>query len=250
MTFKHLFLRKDNCFDFYFQRCDSTHFIADICILTSFWFKKYLLFLLEKIMKKLVFLLFITISVSAQVELKANIPTLAVGIPNIGLEFQVGKNASIQLDVLGSFWNTIDGDPLHINQTFLEYRLYSKSNISEWFVGAHLGYGMFTFQKPNNLVIYPRYASSGNSEGSYRSGRSVFHGLTIGYKKLLSRRFSLELFVGGGYAMSHYKGYKGMERVDISLKDYKPFNGSGEVLIYRGGLMLIYKIFPYQKKEE
>ena len=200
-------------------------------------------------MKKLVFLFFITISVSAQVELKANIPTLAVGIPNIGLEFQVGKNASIQLDVLGSFWNSIDGDPLHINQTFLEYRLYSKSNISEWFVGAHLGYGMFTFQKPNDLVVYPKYSNSGNSEGSYRSGRSVFHGLTIGYKKLLSRRFSLELFLGGGYAMSHYKKYKGMKRVDTAPED-QPFNGSGEVLIYRGGLMLIYKIFPYQKKEE
>jgi hypothetical protein len=28
----------------------------------------------------------------------------------------------------------------------------------------------------------------------------------------------------------------------------RPFNGSGEVLIYRGGLMLIYKIFPYKSK--
>jgi hypothetical protein len=49
--------------------------------------------------------------------------------------------------------------------------------------------------------------------------------------------------------MSHYKKYKGMKRVDTAPED-QPFNGSGEVLIYRGGLMLIYKIFPYQKKEE
>ena len=40
---------------------------------------------------------------SAQVELKTNIPTLAVGVPNIGLEFQVGKNTSIQFDMLGLF---------------------------------------------------------------------------------------------------------------------------------------------------
>jgi hypothetical protein len=51
-------------------------------------------------------------NISAQVELKTNIPTLAVGVPNIGLEFQVGKNTSIQLDVLGSFWDSIDGKPL------------------------------------------------------------------------------------------------------------------------------------------
>ena len=55
---------------------------------------------------------------SAQVELKTNIPTLAVGVPNIGLEFQVGKNTSIQFDMLASFWDTIDGKPLQINQTF------------------------------------------------------------------------------------------------------------------------------------
>jgi hypothetical protein len=49
--------------------------------------------------------------------------------------------------------------------------------------------------------------------------------------------------------MSHYKGYNGLERVDITnAEEYKPFNGSGEVLIYRGGLMFIYKIFPYKKK--
>jgi len=190
-----------------------------------------------------------TTSIFTQVELKLNIPTLAIGIPNIGLEFQVGENSSIQLDALGSFWDTIEGAPLHINQTFLEYRLYSNSNISGWFVGAHLGYGMFTIQKPYDFIIHPRYSTTGDADGAFRSGRSVFHGLTFGYKKLLNKRFSLELFVGGGYAMSHYKGYNGLERTDISLENYRPFNGSGEVLIYRGGLMIIYKIFPYKKKD-
>ena len=78
----------------------------------------------------------------------------------------------------------------------------------------------------------------------------MFHGLTVGYKKILSKRFSLELFLGGGYTMSHYKGYNGLEqRVDnIGEENYRPFNGSGEFLIYRGGLMIIYKIFPYHKK--
>lgn len=187
-------------------------------------------------------------NLSAQVELKTNLPTLAVGIPNIGLEFQVGKKASIQLDVLGAFWDTIDGTPLQINQTFFEFRYYSKSDISGWFVGGHLGYGMFTFQRPHNLIFYPRYSHTEDAEGSYRSGRTVFHGLTTGYKKRINKRFSLELFVGGGYAMSNYKGYQGKERIDFPLEDNRPFNGSGEFLLYRGGLMLIYKIFPYKNK--
>ena len=33
----------------------------------------------------------------AQVELKTNILTLAVGVPNIGLEFQVGKTQAFNL---------------------------------------------------------------------------------------------------------------------------------------------------------
>ena len=133
----------------------------------------------------------------AQVELKTNILTLAVGVPNIGLEFQVGKNTSIQFDVLGSFWDTIDGKPLQINQTFFEYRYYSNSDISGWFVGAHLGYGMFTFQKPYNLIIHPRYSTSEDPDGAFRSGRSVFHGLAIGYKNVLTSVFlSNYLWVG------------------------------------------------------
>jgi hypothetical protein len=189
-------------------------------------------------------------NISAQVELKTNIPTLAFGVPNIGLEFQVGKKTSVQLDVLGSFWDSIEGNPLQINQTFFEFRYYSKADISGWFVGAHLGYGMFTLQKPLNLIITPRYSTQKNADGSYKSGRSVYHGLTIGYKKRINKRFSLELFMGAGYAMSNYKGYKEKVRVDVPLEDNRAFNGSGEVLIYRGGLMLIYKILPYQKKEE
>lgn len=66
-------------------------------------------------------LLFITLvssvhTSSAQVELKANLPLAAVLIPNVGVEFQVGKKTSLQLDVLGSFWDSIDGDPLQITQ--------------------------------------------------------------------------------------------------------------------------------------
>tara|TARA_B110000091_G_C13708728_1_gene429516 strand:+ start:533 stop:793 length:261 start_codon:yes stop_codon:yes gene_type:complete len=83
--------------------------------------------------KTIIFIYFILVSlnsISSQIELKTNIPTLALGIANIGIEFQVGNKTSLQLDVLGSFWDSVDGVPLHINQTFLEYRYYTNSNIS------------------------------------------------------------------------------------------------------------------------
>ena len=60
----------------------------------------------------------------------------------------------------------------------------------------------------------------------------------------------MELFIGGGYAISFYKGYDVVRRVDFENDDfgYRAFNLSGEVLLYRGGLMLVYKLLPYKEK--
>ena len=93
----------------------------------------------------------------AQVEVKANLPLAAVLVPNLGIELQVGEKTSLQLDVLGSFWDSIDGDPIHITQTFLEFRYYQNNDTSGWFLGGHLGFGMFTLQKPYDLIIYDHY---------------------------------------------------------------------------------------------
>jgi len=202
-------------------------------------------------------LLFISLFVGthtlfAQVEVKANLPLAAVLVPNLGVEFQVGKKTSLQLDVLGSFWDSIEGDPLHITQTFLEFRYYQNNATSGWFVGGHLGFGMFTLQKPYDFIIYDHYSNGSDpdpADGTYNSGRSTFHGLTLGYKKRLNNRWALEAFVGGGYTMSWYKGYGGMERTDVGEDNYRDFNGSGEVVLYRGGLMLTYQLHPYKNKQ-
>tara|TARA_B110001452_G_scaffold259833_1_gene256654 strand:- start:434 stop:1078 length:645 start_codon:yes stop_codon:yes gene_type:complete len=189
---------------------------------------------------------------SAQVELKVNLPLAAVLVPNLGIEFQVGKKTSLQLDVLGSFWDSIDGDPLLITQTFLEFRYYQNNDTSGWFVGGHLGFGMFTLQKPYDFIIYDYYNNGSNpdpADGTFKSGRSGFHGLSLGYKKRLNDRWALEAFVGGGYTMSWYKGYSGMERTDVDEDNYRDFNGSGEVVLYRGGLMLTYQLHPYKNKQ-
>lgn len=189
---------------------------------------------------------------SAQVEIKANLPLAAVLVPNIGVEFQVGKKTSLQLDVLGSFWDSIDGEPLQITQTFLEFRYYQKNDTSGWFIGGHLGFGMFTLQKPYNFIIYDHYSGGTNpdrADGTFSSGRSGFHGITLGYKKRFNERWALEAFAGGGYCMSWYKGYNRTERTDVDENNYRDFNGSGEIVLYRGGLMLTYQLRPYKNNQ-
>ena len=188
---------------------------------------------------------------SAQVEVKANLPLAAVLVPNIGVEFQVGKKTSVQLDVLGSFWDSIDGEPFQLTQTFVEFRYYKNDDTNGWFIGGHLGFGMFTMQKPYEILIYDEYSDQSNpdfDDYTHKSGRAVFHGITLGYKKRFNERWALEAFLGGGYSMSMYKGYNGLERIDLDGGSYKDFNGSGEIAPYRGGVMLTYQIRPYQSK--
>ena len=75
-----------------------------------------------------------------QLEAKANVLTSLGLIPNVGIEIQTGQKNSLQLDVLASFWNKLNNSktPLHINQTFLEYRFYKKNDLSGLFIGPHL----------------------------------------------------------------------------------------------------------------
>jgi hypothetical protein len=204
---------------------------------------------------QLTFLLGTLANGHAQTEAKVNLATLPLLIPNVGLEVPLGEKQSFQLDVLGSFWDEqplLDDTPFHVNQAFLEYRWYKQSDTQNWFVGPHIGFGMFTLQKPEFAIIYDYWAEKEGAEkrldipnDEYQSGRVAFYGLTVGYKKRLKKHLALEFFVGAGLTQSWYKGYKGLRRVDLDDPEetvYRPFNGSGEVVAYRGGVMLTYKM--------
>ena len=194
-------------------------------------------------------LAFFALKLYPQLEAKANVLTSLGLIPNVGIEIQTGEKNSLQLDVLASFWNKLNNSktPLHINQTFLEYRFYKKNDLSGLFLGTHVGYGMFTLKKPNFAVIYNPYDGGNYDNDTYQSGRVAFYGLTIGYKKRLSQRISLEAFIGGGYSMANYKAY--IEDVRSDIRDnWRTFNRSGEFVAYRGGLMINYNFNPYKNK--
>ena len=102
-----------------------------------------------------------------QTEAKVNLATLPFLIPNFGLEVPIGDKQSFQLDVLGSFWDEqplLDDTPFHVNQVFLEYRWYQQSDTQKWFIGPHIGFGMFTLQKPDFAIIYDYWAEKEGAE--------------------------------------------------------------------------------------
>ena len=193
------------------------------------------------------FICFNTTLISGQTSVKFNVATAVILVPNVGLEIQLKPKVSAQLDVLGSFWDSVgkDRDPYQINQTFFELRKYAQEDLHGFFYGLHVGYGMFTLQKINALVFYDQYqdpSTYSNTSGSFQSGRAGFYGLTTGVKRKINDHWSIELFAGGGLVQSNYKGYNGFFRVDVLPGDTRVFNKSGEWVLYKGGIMIIYII--------
>ena len=183
---------------------------------------------------------------NSKVEIKFNLTSALVLVPNIGVEVKLSEKLSYQLDTSASFYDNIDGSPFHTTQIFNELRFYPKlqegKNPRSFFIGPHIGYGMFTLRLPK--LITSIVDTQLKEEGSYQSGRNAYYGITIGKKiPLKNDKINLELFVGGGTSQSNYKYYNKLgNRIYENPDIEKDFNQSGEELIYRGGLMLTYKL--------
>ena len=178
-----------------------------------------------------------------QTELKFNLATAPLLVPNIGIEVKLSEKLGYQLDTSASFYNDIEGSPFHMTQIFSEFRFYpNKNQKRNFFVGAHVGYGMYNIRLPKWIANLS--GSEFKEEGSYQYGRNAYFGITIGKKiQLKNEKLGLEVFIGGGSSQSNYKYYNKNEQRIFAITNYKrKFNKSGEVLPYRGGLMLIYKL--------
>ena len=183
--------------------------------------------------------LFFGLSVTAQTELKFNLVTSLALVPNIGIEVPLNETISYQLDTTASFWDSIDGSPYQFVQIFNEFRFYTNPNKRDFFIGPHIGYGMFTLRNPKFLTNIVDTAFK--EKGSYQSGRNTYYGLTIGKKiKLKNPRYGLEFFIGFGSSQANYKYYNGNEVRDF--ENDRAFSKSGEELPYKGGVMLTYKL--------
>ena len=179
-----------------------------------------------------------------QTELKFNLASAPFLVPNIGIEIQISNRFGYQLDTSASFYDNIEGSPFHMTQIFNEIRFYPKNrkNKRSFFVGAHVGYGMYNIRLPRWIANLS--GSEYKEEGSYQYGRNAYYGITVGKKiPLKNERIGLEIFIGGGSSQSNYKYYNKNEQRIFAITNYKrKFNKSGEELPYRGGLMLTYKL--------
>ena len=190
------------------------------------------------------FLFLISLTLNSQTELKFNLASALVLVPNVGIEVQLSDRFGYQLDTSASFYDNIEGSPFHMTQIFNELRFYpkTKKNNRSFFIGAHVGYGMYNLRLPKwiTTIVDTEY----KEEGSYQYGRNAYYGITLGKKiPLKNERFNLEVFIGGGSSQSNYKYYNKDEQRIFAITNFKrKFNKSGEELPYRGGVMLTYKL--------
>ena len=191
-------------------------------------------------------ILIISSVLNAQTELKVNLASALLLVPNIGIEVKLSETLGYQLDTSASFYDNVEGSPFHTIQIFNELRYYPKlkegKNVRSFFIGPHVGYGMFTLKIPKFITSI--VDTELKEEGSYQSGRNAYYGITIGKKiPLKNKKLGLELFIGGGSSQSNYKYYNKLgNRIYENPDIEKDFNQSGEELIYKGGVMLIYKL--------
>lgn len=182
----------------------------------------------------------------SQTELKFNLASALILTPNIGIEVQLSEKFGYQLDTSATFFDNIEGSPFQTTQIFNELRYYPKlkegRNERSFFIGPHVGYGMFTLRIPKFITSI--VDTELKEEGSYQSGRNAYYGITLGKKiPLKNKKFNLEIFIGGGSSQSNYKYYnKEGNRIFENPDIEKDFNQSGEELIYKGGVMLTYKL--------
>ena len=193
----------------------------------------------------LLFLLIFTFG-AAQTEIKFNLASALILTPNIGIEVQLSEKLGYQLDTSATFFDDIEGSPFQTTQIFNELRYYPKlkegKNERSFFIGPHVGYGMFTLRIPKFITSI--VDTELKEEGSYQSGRNAYYGITIGKKiPLKNKNFNLEVFIGGGSSQSNYKYYnKEGNRIYENPDIEKDFNQSGEELVYKGGVMITYKL--------
>ena len=193
----------------------------------------------------ILFLLILNLG-AAQTELKFNLASALILTPNIGIEVQLSEKFGYQLDTSATFFDDIEGSPFQTTQIFNELRYYPKlkkgKNERSFFIGPHVGYGMFTLRIPKFITSI--VDTELKEEGSYQSGRNAYYGITIGKKiPLKNKNFNLEVFIGGGSSQSNYKYYnKEGNRIYENPDIEKDFNQSGEELVYKGGVMLTYKL--------
>lgn len=153
--------------------------------------------------------------------LKSNMLYDAALIPNLGMEFYVGKNISIYGEWMYAWW---DRESRH-----RYWRIYGGDlGLRWWFgkkahakplTGHHLGIygGIFTFDFEFGDTGY----LGGKPHGTLRDRCLVNAGVEYGYALPVAKRLNIDFSIGLGYLGGHYIKYFPFDNEYFRDKEYK-----------------------------
>nr|WP_315029482.1 DUF3575 domain-containing protein [uncultured Chryseobacterium sp.] len=173
--------------------------------------------------------------------IKGNALFIPIGIINAGIEKQISPKYTIQGDVFISPWKSFSGHKLQFYSASIEGRYYFKEAFKHWYVGANIALAAYNAQKWNywSGTYVKEDGEVLDSANLYQKGFSIMFGVTGGYQFQLSDRWNLDVYATVGSAQSFYKGYDKTTGQRYDGAD--GLNRSGEIIPYRGGVMISYK---------
>lgn len=196
---------------------------------------------LQYISTGVLLLMFICYSQDAKSQaIKTNAPFLLTGSPNVGVEWSVGRQLTVNADLM---WM-----PYMFKKNEEVFRVLVGSVDFRYYVNPKYYY---TNDLWDGFYVGP-YAMAGNfniglkekddEKTSYRRrGWGLSAGITTGYKFYLSSRFRIDVNVGLGYAHLQYDKYElGGQYADFKLESKKTKSYVGPTKI---GVSLVYNIF-------
>ena len=155
--------------------------------------------------------------------MKANVPFLAVVVPNIALEVQLHKHISLDFPVM---WSISDIEREHALRAIAfqpEGRWWLNSVGDGHFFGIHAHIAWFNMKWENNRYQTEKRPLAGV-------------GISYGYKLPLSAHWGAEFNIGAGYANMKYNSFYNIEngaKLDTRIKHYWGITRVGLSLVYR-----------------
>lgn len=168
--------------------------------------------------------------------IKTNLPCYAAATPNLGVEFRLGKRAS--LDLLVSWNPFVFGDNRKWKHVLFqpEWRFWIDKTYTGHFFGAHAHYAYY------NVGNLPKPFSAQMREHRFDGWLSGM-GASYGYRRNFGKneavsRWSMEVTIGVGYVHLEYGKYECAvcgEKLGNETKNFFVPTKAGIILIYSFG---------------
>ncbi len=206
-------------------------------------------------MKKLIILGLMSLSIFCfsqknETYIKGNALFLPVGMLNVGVEHGFSEHITGQADLFISPWKSFAGKHAQVYMLGFNGRYYFNEAFKKFYVGVDFSLARFNIQKwaywndgfytHKNGEVTPYISSN-----LYQRGYSFIIGGIAGYQFKLSDRLNMDVYLGLGTMQSFYKGYDKLsgDRYDTEGDSMgRETNRSGELLPYKGGIMISYKL--------